>query len=227
MGINVTGWYDDQTIEATGTLQDRYGVSNANSTVFDSNTWKALDSARSSALEFHGFHDQWKANVISAKGRDFAADLLVNGAIFGLGKVVGEALLTKALPETNILTNPLPNNGVFASVMPKEFAKALADGKIKTLSGGPEAWVTAATDLKGITTVEGAAQRLTLVDASGNLRLGDSIVYFRLKNFSGVASPVYRTNPGYVYGGLTRGGAREWVIPSNSNIEIIKIVYLK
>ena len=88
MGINVTGWYDDQTIEATGTLQDRYGVGNASSTVFDSNTWKALDSARSSVLEFHGFHDEWKANVISARGRDFAADLLVNGAIFGGGKAI-------------------------------------------------------------------------------------------------------------------------------------------
>ena len=31
---------------------------------------------------------------------------------------------------------------------------------------------------------------------------------------NGVASPVFRSNTGFVQGGLTRGGAREYVIPN-------------
>lgn len=127
----------------------------------------------------------------------------------------------------NVLGNALPTNRRFATVMPRKFAEQLANGEGK-LSGGMEAWITAADDLNGITTVEGAAKRLTLVDEVGNFRLqGDAVVEFEFKDTSGIASPYSRSNPGFINGGKTAGGAREWLIPSDTNIINIKIRYLE
>lgn len=62
-----------------------------------------------------------------------------------------------------VISNPIPQNGRFATVMPKKYAEQILKGQ-GSLSGGSEAWVTAADDLKGISTVEEAAKRLTLID---------------------------------------------------------------
>ena len=110
--------------------------------------------------------------------------------------------------------------------MPKEYAEQLANGG--KLSKWSEAWITAADDLKGINSVTDVAKRLTLIDASGNLRLtGNVIVEFELKDMSGLASPSNRPNPGFINGGRTAGGAREWVIPSDTQIKNIKLRYLE
>jgi RHS repeat-associated protein len=103
MGIEVTGWYDEWTKIAVGTLQERYGVQNADSGVFGSNSLKALDEARSSAWEFHQFHNEWKGNVAGAELRGLIGDIIINTAIFGGGK----ALLSRLLPEDAIAFNPL------------------------------------------------------------------------------------------------------------------------
>ena len=125
------------------------------------------------------------------------------------------------------ISNALPKNGRFAIVMPKKFADQLSKGKGK-LSGGAEAWITAADDLKGINTIEGAARRLALVDDAGNLRLqGNAVVEFEFKDISGIASPYNRSNPGFISGGKTGGGAREWLVPSDAQITNIKIRYLE
>lgn len=55
----------------------------------------------------------------------------------------------------------------------------------------------------------------------------DAIAEFRLLTTSGIASPVNRTNQGFVGGGLTAGGAREWVVPSTAKFEIVAIRYLR
>jgi hypothetical protein len=96
------------------------------------------------------------------------------------------------------------------------------------LARGAEAWVTAADDMKGIVTVEGAARRLASVNDTGQIRLNnDALITFKLKTKNGIASPFKRNNPGFVPGGLTGGGAREWVIDSNSEIEIVDVKQLK
>ena len=58
------------------------------------------------------------------------------------------------------------------------------------------------------------AWRLTLVDETGALRSGPFAVITFDTPVMGVASPVLRTNPGFVNGGRTAGGAREFVIPN-------------
>jgi hypothetical protein len=110
--------------------------------------------------------------------------------------------------------------------MPSKFAEQLAKGE-GNLSGGSEAWVTAADDLKGLNTVEGVANKLTLVDENGALRLqGNAVVEFQVKDVSGIASPYNRANAGFVNGGKTGGGAREWLFPSDIQIYNVKIRYL-
>jgi hypothetical protein len=150
---------------------------------------------------------------------------LVNG---GGAPVAANASKYAKVPQVaSQVTNELPKNGLFATVMPSKYVEAVKKGQ-GALSGGTEAWITAADDLAGISTVEGAAKRLTLVDEAGNLRLAsDAVVIFRIKNLSNLASPYNRSNPGFVNGGLTGGGAREWLVPSNIGIEVVEVRYLK
>lgn len=106
------------------------------------------------------------------------------------------------------VTNPIPSR--MARVIPAEFA----NGTRLAAPGANEAWVTAADDLAGIATSEGLAQRLTLVDGSGSLIPGPRAVIEFDAVFEGLASPVFRDAPGFIGGGLTAGGAREFVIPN-------------
>jgi hypothetical protein len=141
--------------------------------------------------------------------------------------MAGLSLLPAKVPKIRDITNVLPANGVFSRVMPEKFAKLLEKGE-SNLSAGSEAWISAADDLKGIETVKAAAQRLTLVNRNGGLRLdANAIVDLRLKTNSGIASPINRLDSGFVGGGRTAGGAREWIIPSNAEIEIIRIRSLR
>lgn len=125
------------------------------------------------------------------------------------------------------ISNPLPAKGIYARVMPEKFAKLLQEGRIK-LSPNSDSWVTAAEDLKGITSTEEMANKLTLIDKEGALRLNsNAVVEFRLKNPLGIASPINRVDPGFIGGGRTMGGAREFIIPSDAEIEIIGVRILE
>lgn len=59
--------------------------------------------------------------------------------------------------------------------MPERFAKLLQEEKVK-LSPNSNSWVTAAEDLKGITSTEEMAKKLTLIDKEGALRLDSNAV---------------------------------------------------
>jgi hypothetical protein len=106
------------------------------------------------------------------------------------------------------VTNPIPAR--MARVVPAEFAGGARLGA----PSATEAWVTAADDLAGITTSEGLASRLTLVDRSGSLIPGPRAVIEFDAVTEGLASPVLRDAPGFVGRGMTGGGAREFVLPN-------------
>jgi len=92
--------------------------------------------------------------------------------------------------------------------------------------GSSDVFVTAADDLAGITSSSGAAQRLTLLDNAGNLRQGPfSVIEFDAPA-SGLASPVFRNNTGFIRGGITQGGAREFVLP-NLNVNQLQNVTIR
>jgi len=129
---------------------------------------------------------------------------------FGERREVGEGVIYAAPAATTAAeaTSTLPLR--MARVIPAEFAGGASLGA----PGAAEAWVTAADDLAGISTSEGLASRLTLVDSSGNLIPGARAVIEFDTVTEGLASPVLRDAPGFVGGGFTAGGASEFVMPN-------------
>ena len=81
-------------------------------------------------------------------------------------------------------------------------------------SSAADVFVTAADDISGITTSQGLANRLTLLDNAGNLRRGPFAVFEFDTPANGLGSPIFRNNTGFIQGGFTGGGAREFVLPN-------------
>ncbi len=79
--------------------------------------------------------------------------------------------------------------------------------------GATEVFITAAADIRHIKTARGLAKRLTLVDEQGQLLRGPMMV-IEFDTPPGIASPVFRSTPGFVGFGRTAGGAREFVVPN-------------
>ena len=122
------------------------------------------------------------------------------GGVAGLARLgVGVAsLLTRQA--TSAVTNLIPSR--LARVIP---------GNIKPTTlgrpGANDVFVTAADDIAGLNPAQ-LAERLAIPQSRT----------FTVLEFdtpaSGLASPVFRNNPGFVGGGRTAGGAREFVLPN-------------
>ncbi len=153
---------------------------------------------------------------------------LVTGLV-GFASIAEEAPNLAANIGRNVktlLTKTRVNNSVpsrVARVVPSDFVNA------PTLArpGLNDAFVTAADDIANITDASNLARRLTLVDEFGELRRGPFAV-FEFDTPAGIASPILRTDTGFVGKGLTQGGAREFVVPNlqreelkNLNIRIL------
>jgi RHS repeat-associated protein len=98
------------------------------------------------------------------------------------------------------VTNPIP--GRLARVIPGE-------GPFTTLGrpGASDVYVTAADDIAGMNATQ-IAQRLGIPSSKTF-----TVIEFSTPT-SGLASPVFRTNPGFVGRGVTAGGAREFILPN-------------
>jgi RHS repeat-associated protein len=97
-----------------------------------------------------------------------------------------------------------------ANVVPTELARVISGRRSLTTLGRPGAvdvFVVAADDIEGMNATD-LARRLTIPGSE----------FFTVIRFptpdTGIASPVFRANPGFLEGGRTRGGAREFVIPN-------------
>jgi RHS repeat-associated protein len=147
--------------------------------------------------------------------RDYLLGTLLGGLVGGgIGGRLGAGLGSRAG-----IRNSVPKR--LARVVPEEFANSPTLGR----PGAKDVFVTAADDIRGINTSQGLAQRLTLVDESGNLRSGSLVVLEFDTPASGLASPVSRTNPGFVGRGRTAGEAREFSIPNQpaSNLKNVRV----
>jgi RHS repeat-associated protein len=132
----------------------------------------------------------WKATVACANNPVCATVVMGAGA-----QAVGDP------------NNPVPSR--VARIIPARFAA----GPSLARPGASDAFVTAVDDIAGIDNSVDLARRLTLVDEFGNQVKGP----FAVLEFDaplGIASPIFRTNPGFVGQGLTQGGAREYVVPN-------------
>ena len=99
---------------------------------------------------------------------------------------------------------------VAASPIPTELARVVTGERTLTTLGRPGAtdvFVVAAEDIAGLNSAE-LARRLTIPSSETF-----TVIRFPTPS-SGMASPVFRTNVGFLEGGRTRGGAREFVIPN-------------
>jgi RHS repeat-associated protein len=94
--------------------------------------------------------------------------------------------------------------------VPRELARVVAGSRPLTSlgrTGEADVFVTAADDIAGLNATQ-LAERLA-IDPSKKF----TVIRFPTPA-EGIASPVFRRNPGFLPGGLTRGGAREFVIPN-------------
>jgi RHS repeat-associated protein len=127
----------------------------------------------------------------------------------------GVSATTKGLREVAKRVGPLKTRakesaGAAGNLIPAELARVVAGTRPLTTLGRSDAqdvFVVAADDIAGMNAAQ-LSKRLT-IGAS------DSFTVIRFPTPStGLASPVFRSNPGFLPGGLTRGGAREFVIPN-------------
>jgi RHS repeat-associated protein len=99
------------------------------------------------------------------------------------------------------ISNPIP--GTLARVIP-DGIPAASLGR----PGATDVFVTAAEDIRGLNAAQ-IAGRLTIQPSP----TGFKVIEFPTPQ-SGIASPIFRSDPGFIGGGRTLGGAREFVIPN-------------
>jgi RHS repeat-associated protein len=116
-----------------------------------------------------------------------------------LAPLRSEAVFGRLL-ESVAVTNPIPRT--LARVIPGRIVPT-------TLArpGTSDVFVTAADDIAGLDAAQ-IAVRLGIPPSASF-----TVIEFETPSV-GIASPVFRSNPGFRGGGLTSGGAREFVIPN-------------
>jgi hypothetical protein len=129
---------------------------------------------------------------------------------------IGEGLFKK-LDVTSRLVNDLPTSGQYAIAVPKALADDLAKGVVRFKNA--ETFVTAWEDVAGMSRTE-LAKRLGLYSDKAGTVLKDtsdySVLKFRFKDGLDILSCPLETVAGRCYGfipgGRTSGGAREWLM---------------
>jgi hypothetical protein len=97
------------------------------------------------------------------------------------------------------------------ALIPSTLTRVIPNGIPATTLGAPSAadvFVTTPEEIEGLDAA-GIAQRLTIPESP----TGYQVFQFPTPE-SGLTSPVFRGNPGFVGGGYTAGGAPEFVIPN-------------
>ncbi|MYM67691.1 hypothetical protein GTP45_12715 [Pseudoduganella sp. FT55W] len=128
-----------------------------------------------------------------------ASGLPVDRAVVGIYR--GYQFVNAARAAKSV-ANPISNT--FARVVPRGL-------KPTTLAkpGDLDVFVTNASELRGLSNAQ-IAEKLTIPELPG----GFKVIEFPSAGIEGIASPVFRTNPGFIQGGRTAGGAAEFVIPN-------------
>ncbi len=127
-------------------------------------------------------------------------------------RVVGKNAMLAATV-VGMIVGPGKAKGLIGSVanpVPKTLARVVP-GNInpKTLGTTSDVFVTDAKVLRGLNASQ-IAEKLTIPQSVS----GFKIIEFSSKGISGIASPLNRSNLGFISGGKTAGGAPEFVIPN-------------
>ena len=145
----------------------------------------------------------------------FLSGNVMGMATSGLQGFVQSALVsavTLAVPGSVARVAPVVTaaRGV-ANPVPTTLARVIPDGIPATTlgrTGAADVFVTAADDIAGMNAAQ-IAERLTIQGSPTGFRIFE----FPTPQ-TGLASPVFRTDPGFIGAGRTLGGAREFVIPN-------------
>ena len=119
---------------------------------------------------------------------------------------IGKGLSVLGRGEANTVANQVPST--MARVIP-DMPITRASGTLGK-AGDSDVFVTAAGDIRGLNAQQ-ISKRLTIPQSPTGFR----VIEFPTPG-SGVASPVFRSDPGFIGGGRTLGGAREFVIPNGT-----------
>ncbi len=159
----------------------------------------------------------------SAPALEITLDAATGGGGLGVADVVGNAAVAQAVQTAMpfALAGTVAPSGAgsgqavaakgVANQVPSTMARVIPNGIPATTLGRPGAsdvFATGASDIAGLSSKQ-IAQRLTIAESP----TGFKVIEFATPR-SGVASPVFRSDPGFVGGGRTAGGAREYVIPN-------------
>lgn len=129
---------------------------------------------------------------------------------YGTEKVAEAVVVTKGAGAVSNALKGAELAGV-SNAVPGELARVVPNsaGNITTFArpGATETFVTASADIKGMNVTQ-IANSLTIPESS----TGFKVITF--KTPYGIATPINRDIPGFVSGGRTAGGAREFVVPN-------------
>ncbi len=125
----------------------------------------------------------------------------------GVASTVAETLLAvcpigRGAQSAKTIANPVPD--MLARVVPKGLNPTTL-GKV----GEVDVFVANASELRGLSNAQ-IAEKLSIPEVPG----GFKVIEFPSSSVDGIASPVNRTNNGFVMGGQTAGGAAEFVVPN-------------
>jgi hypothetical protein len=129
-----------------------------------------------------------------------------NGVIAGVVKGGAAAMEVLGLSAREVgagIANPV--SATLARVVPSEIDPMMLGSPSQL-----DVFVTNANELYGLSAKD-IAQKLTIPNSPSGFR----VIEFPSADVQGIASPVFRTNPGFVGGGKTAGGASEFVIPNS------------
>ena len=159
------------------------------------------------------------ANAIADAGKLWATEMF-SGDPERAGRATGTAvaLSTAVVAGPKVGRGGAASEGVVSNAIPTRLSRVVDADFVDAPTLGPpgaaDVFVTATDDIAGIGTSSGIQQRLTLLDNTGNARSGPfGVISFDVPP-SGLASPVFRNNPGFVQGGTTAGGGREFILPN-------------
>lgn len=146
-------------------------------------------------------------------------------------KTTGQASVNKGYKIFNKdvpISNDMPLNGVYARIVDKKYADKIRSGELGLSRNNPgnEAFVTAFDDVANILNPSDYAKKLSLFsDKAGNnlLDTSDYVVLkfkFKLEIERSLRTPFETANNarnyGFVPGGTTAGGAREWLVDNDA-----------
>ncbi|SFS08517.1 RHS repeat-associated core domain-containing protein [Dyella sp. OK004] len=131
------------------------------------------------------------------------------GVLPGIGMVSGvarEARAVRAMCQASGAARGVANpiSSTLARVVPRNINPTTL-GR----AGDVDVFVTNASELRGLSNAE-IASKLTIPEVPGGFR----VIEFPSSSVDGIASPVFRSNPGFLQGGQTANGAAEFVIPN-------------